>query len=270
MITKKIVFTLIALVLCIPVIALAQQTGGLPALKAEVEAVQTNLQNQISNIQLTPGPQGPIGPQGLKGDTGATGATGAKGDTGPVGTIGPTGATGAQGPIGLTGPAGATGATGPVPAHQWSGTWLRFQNPDGTWGTWVNLVGPQGPAGVANGAHTVISGGFNSDVGPLNGSNWEFTGFTFSGVTETHMFLWGFDSVPKPVCTLAAAMSSGYGLYPYLAKIKIAYMYYEPQVSSQIFNGNPWVLVIEAYDIDDNNQPMPSYMFGFNFICVQE
>ena len=36
MITKKIVFTLISLVLCIPVIALAQQTGGLPALQAEV------------------------------------------------------------------------------------------------------------------------------------------------------------------------------------------------------------------------------------------
>jgi len=41
--------------------------------------------NAVSNISLTPGPQGP------KGDTGATGATGAKGDTGNTGPQGPAG-----------------------------------------------------------------------------------------------------------------------------------------------------------------------------------
>ena len=79
MITKKIVFTLIALVLCIPVIALAQQTGGVPALREELQTVKTDLQTQINNIQLTPGPQGPAGPAGPAGATGATGAQGIPG-----------------------------------------------------------------------------------------------------------------------------------------------------------------------------------------------
>ena len=52
---------------------------------------------------------------------------------------------------GLVGPAGPEGPAGPAPAHGWSSTSLRFQNPNGTWGTYVNLKGDpgeQGPAGV--------------------------------------------------------------------------------------------------------------------------
>jgi hypothetical protein len=78
-----------------------------------------DLQNQIKNIQLTPGPQGPQGPPGPTGPTGATGSTGSQGiqgekgdngDPGTIGPMGPTGPRGATGPIGMT---GATGATGP-------------------------------------------------------------------------------------------------------------------------------------------------------------
>ena len=54
----------------------------------------------------------------------------------------PTGLTGPQGPQGLQGP------IGPAPAHEWSGTSLRFQNPDATWGSYTNLQGPQGPQGL--------------------------------------------------------------------------------------------------------------------------
>lgn len=114
------------------------------------------------------GPAGPQGPQGLKGDTGdtgpagatgsrgpigATGAQGPKGDignTGPQGPQGPTGATGPtgpQGPKGNTGSTGATGATGPTPAHQWSGTSLRFYN-GSAWGSYVNLKGSTGSTGA--------------------------------------------------------------------------------------------------------------------------
>ena len=90
-------------------------------------AAIADLQNQIDNIQLIPGPQGeqgpvgPMGPQGPQGDTGATGATGA---TGTTGTQGPQGPIGPQGLVGLKGETGATGAAGP----------------QGT-------VGPQGPSG---------------------------------------------------------------------------------------------------------------------------
>jgi hypothetical protein len=79
---KKTALALIVLVLCIPVIAFAQQTGGLPALRAALEALQTNLQNQINALQnqinsIPTGPQGPQGPAGPAGPAGPQGPAGA-------------------------------------------------------------------------------------------------------------------------------------------------------------------------------------------------
>ncbi len=56
-----------------------------------------DLQQQIDNIQLIPGPEGPQGPQGPQGDKGDTG------DIGPQGLQGETGATGPVGPVGADG-----------------------------------------------------------------------------------------------------------------------------------------------------------------------
>lgn len=81
----------------------------------------------ISTIALTPGPQGP---QGVPGPTGPTGATGTTGPQGPAGPQGPQGPAGVPGPTGQTGPVGATGATGPAGATGATGP-----------------MGPQGPAG---------------------------------------------------------------------------------------------------------------------------
>lgn len=50
--------------------------GGLPAEQAARIAKDADLQNQIDNIQLTPGPQGPAGPQGPQGPTGEDGVDG--------------------------------------------------------------------------------------------------------------------------------------------------------------------------------------------------
>jgi len=135
---QKTVLILLVLVLCIPVVAFAQQAGGLPALQSELQATQTNLQNQINNIQLKPGPTGPQGP---KGDTGATGA---------VGPTGPAGATGAIGPAGPQGPAGPAGTSV-----------QGIQGPPGP-------QGPQGPAGVANGI-TMAVHGYEDWTGQVSG-----------------------------------------------------------------------------------------------------
>lgn len=43
---------------------------------------------------------------------------------------------------------GPPGPIGDTPDHEWSGTRLRFQNPDGTWGEYENLKGPKGAPGV--------------------------------------------------------------------------------------------------------------------------
>jgi hypothetical protein len=92
MLTKKMVLTLAALVLCVPVIAYAAEGQPFKALQQQID----ELKQQLQNIQLTPGPQGPAGPAG---PTGATGGTGAIGATGPQGLKGD---TGPQGPPGVT------------------------------------------------------------------------------------------------------------------------------------------------------------------------
>jgi len=43
---------------------------------------------------------------------------------------------------------GPTGPKGDMPAHEWNGANLRFQNPNGSWGGWAFLMGPQGLQGI--------------------------------------------------------------------------------------------------------------------------
>ncbi len=131
--------------------------NGIPqkitALQAEIDA----LEQELANIELTPGPQGdsgPIGPagptgpagadgatgaQGDKGDTGDKGDQGAKGDTGDKGAKGDTGATGPQGPVGAQGPKGDTGDKGDQGLQGLPGA----DGKDGADGA----TGPAGPAG---------------------------------------------------------------------------------------------------------------------------
>ncbi len=99
-----------------------------------------DLQRQITNIQLIPGPagqRGETGPAGSQGETGLTGNTGAIGFTGATGLTGLTGADGALGGIGPIGLQGETGLTGAI-------------GPQGTTGT-TGQQGATGPAGTGSG-----------------------------------------------------------------------------------------------------------------------
>lgn len=40
------------------------------------------------------------------------------------------------------------GPKGDAPAHEWNGTRIRFENPDGSWGPWIDLQGLQGNDGT--------------------------------------------------------------------------------------------------------------------------
>ncbi|MFC2129542.1 tail fiber domain-containing protein [Bacteroidota bacterium] len=88
----------------------------------------------------------------------------------PQGPQGPQGIQGNQGPIG---PQGLQGLKGDEPAHVWSGTFIMFQNPDGTWGDWVDLVGPAGPAASddqslsLSGTLLNITGGTGVNLSPI-------------------------------------------------------------------------------------------------------
>ena len=81
---------------------------------------------QIENIELTPGPQGPAGPQGEQGEQGPKGDkgdTGLTGPQGPKGDKGDTGLTGAQGPQGEQGPQGPQGEQGPAGQNAAQADW---------------------------------------------------------------------------------------------------------------------------------------------------
>jgi hypothetical protein len=93
-------------------------SGALWSAITELQIKVANLQDQIDNIQLIPGPQGEPGPMGPQGPAGSQGEPGAAGPQGEQGPIGPQGPAGPQGPQGATGPAGADGAT--VHFGEWS------------------------------------------------------------------------------------------------------------------------------------------------------
>lgn len=168
--------------------------------------------------QGDPGPQGPQGPQGIQGPAPAhewgDGTTnpasslrfqnsdgtwgtfvnllGPIGPEGPEGVQGPTGPQGPQGPQGPTGPKGDKGDTGPRPSHEWSGTSIRFQEADGTWGLFVDLQGPTGPTGPQ---------GIQGPTGPRPAHEWLGTSVRFQqsdGTWGTYVDLQGPEGPQGP------------------------------------------------------------------------
>lgn len=146
------------------------------------------------------GPQGERGLQGLQGIQGERGLQGPKGDKGDKGDPGYTpvkdvdyfdGEPGPKGDQGIQGPKGDKGDQGPKgdkPAHQWSGSQLRLENPDGSWGVYTDLRGPQGEQGLqgpkGDKGDTGLQGpkgdvgpkGDKGDTGPPGTTTW--TGIT--------------------------------------------------------------------------------------------
>jgi hypothetical protein len=143
--------------------------NGLRQAVGDLQTTTADLQNQISAIASTPGPQGPIGLTGGTGPQGPIGLTGPAGPQGNVGSTGPAGATGLQGGAGAAGVNGTNGtdgvdgATGPQgPIGLTGGT-----GPKGDQGT-NGLTGPAGPQGIA-GSTGPTGGDWYS--GPLSQDN---------------------------------------------------------------------------------------------------
>lgn len=85
------------------------------------------------------------------GKTGERGRPGAPGRQGKPGRDGRDGRDGEDGRDGVDGKDGKDGKNGSIPDHEWDGTKIRFENPDGTWGEWVDIRGPQGRTGESFG-----------------------------------------------------------------------------------------------------------------------
>lgn len=117
-----------------------------PVSLAELALVAVGLKKSKDKIREleargpVPGPQGEPGPKG------------SPGHRGPTGFQGEPGADGQQGPQGEAGPPGPQGPKGDKPDHQWDGTALKFEKPDGSWGEAVDLRGPAGKRGGGGGS----------------------------------------------------------------------------------------------------------------------
>lgn len=68
---------------------------------------------------------------------------------------------------------GPEGPKGDIPSHEWSGSRLRFENSDGSWGKWTNLKGPKGETGKDGEQGPRGAGGVRGPAGkgvPVGGS----------------------------------------------------------------------------------------------------
>lgn len=75
---------------------------------------------------------------------------------------------------------------GEAPAHEWDGTRLRFEQPDGSWGPWVDLQGPKGRQGATTGGgiatpKVVGGGGAFDDVEVIGGGGAGYAAVTVFG-----------------------------------------------------------------------------------------
>jgi hypothetical protein len=144
-----------------------------------------DLKQAFATLSKQPGPQGPKGetgepgPRGRKGETGEPGPRGRKGDDGTPGASAYEIAVGQgfvgsavewvqslQGKRGPKGEKGDQGPKGDKPKHEWNGTRLRFEKPEGGWGPYVDLKGPKGDRGFSGGSGSGFVGGFDPTYAP--------------------------------------------------------------------------------------------------------
>ena len=118
-----------------------------------------DLREQFAALSREPGPPGKDGAPGKDGVDGKDGI----GIRGLAGANGRDGADGRDGRDGVDGKDGERGPMGPMPKHEWKGTKLRFQKPDGGWGKYTDLKGERGPAGATG---VAIGGGGGSGWSP--------------------------------------------------------------------------------------------------------
>ena len=130
---------------------------------------KTEVDTEIANIALTPGPNGATGPVGPAGTDGADGAAGADGAQGPAGADG---ADGAQGPAG---PMGTTDYNLLVNKPTIPADISDLTDTNGV----IQSANTDAQALTLNGSTLQISGGNSVDLSGISGSG------TLSGLTDT-------------------------------------------------------------------------------------
>jgi hypothetical protein len=85
---------------------------------------------------------------------------------------------------------GGQGEKGDPPAHEWQGTALRFENPDGSWGQFVDLKGEKGDKGDKGDRGEKGEKGDKGDTGPMPGHEWQGTALRFQKPDGTWPSTW--------------------------------------------------------------------------------
>jgi len=142
------------------------------SIRDEISTKINEVEQSIQDIELIEPERGDRGDKGDKGDRGDKGDKGDKGDPGKGGKDGVDGKDGLDGKDGVEGkigPQGTPGEKGDKPGHQWKGSKLRFERPDGSWGKYVDLQGKDGNSwsivGKSAGSVTVQSDGIEVSQG---------------------------------------------------------------------------------------------------------
>ena len=241
---KKSTIVIISLTMLMSVSAMAARPS-VSKNAADIETLKTQtgqLETDLSNIALTPGPQGEIGEAGDKGDAGVTGATGDAGASGAKGDAGASGATGQDGADGIMYDGAFEGDM-----QYWNGNaWIMITAPaenadslsfcDGqpTWtqgGCQVGYeIGDQGPAGGI--VFYVSNEGLNGlEAAPADQgqAKWGCYSRRFAGAFGTVVGT-GEQNTADIIAgcdeTTAASVASAYGPGWYLPSIDELYLLY--------------------------------------------
>jgi hypothetical protein len=92
-----------------------------------------------------------------------------------------------KGDKGDKGDDGLDGEKGDMPDHQWRGTSIRFEKPDGSWGQWVELRGLRGPNGEIITQPVINAGGGGGSLSIQKFYN-SFDDFPETGKTQILYF----------------------------------------------------------------------------------
>ncbi len=133
-------------------------------------------EEEATKLLVNKGRPGKDGKDGLDGKDGKDGIgrkgqdglsiTGPKGEKGVPG-VGLPGKDGTDGLPGLDA-TGKQGDKGDTPDHQWRGTKLRFEEPEGEWGKFVDLQGQPGQSGGGAGGGAILSEGLKKYSDPAS------------------------------------------------------------------------------------------------------
>ena len=131
------------------------------------------------------GENGERGEIGLPGTDGRDGLDGSIGMSGKDGKDGLNGQNGLQGERGKPGKDGKDGEPGKPPKHEWKGNWLRFENPDGSWGEWIKLSEGQAKTLHRGGGVSSLIAGANITITSDGNGNYTIT--SLSGDASTRV-----------------------------------------------------------------------------------